>query len=410
MTFGQKLRTARENQGVDLDKVASATKISRRYLQALENDEFDGLPGDVFIKGYVRAIAQCIGVDAEPLVADFVRQRSVDATPADGDGDPMLREMSRVLERSGRSSRHGGRSPLLAITLGVAGVIAVVTVVWVVFDFVRPESVSPPTPRTTLAEARNPADTPPAGPAEPARQTADGASSSPPARPPSPPPPTAAPDARRSETPPPRTEAKTPPPVVSPPPPSIPQPAVSPPPTTRAEPPPSRPQPPPPSSPPPSAPEVRTSPPVTPPPAPATTPATEPAAVEVEPPAARPQPPPPPPRTPAVAPSEMIISEFGVGADVVEHGLVGEAEVFHEGTDVWFWTRVLRGIPGQQIRHVWIHEGQVVSSVELEVGSNNWRTQSRRKMTAGSLGGWDVEARDKSGRLLARSSFVCVSP
>jgi hypothetical protein len=106
----------------------------------------------------------------------------------------------------------------------------------------------------------------------------------------------------------------------------------------------------------------------------------------------------------------LVVEDFGVGTDVSAGGLIGEAEVFREGSEVWFWTRVRRGRAGESIRHVWIHEGREVSSVELEVGSDNWRTQSRRNLGAGSRGGWTVEARDGGGRVLARSAFVCVSP
>ena len=46
-------------------------------------------------------------------------------------------------------------------------------------------------------------------------------------------------------------------------------------------------------------------------------------------------------------------------------------------------------------------------NVELDVGSANWRTWSTKTLIDGSAGRWAVEARDASGRVLARSEFVC---
>ena len=63
--FGHKLKTERESRGVSLDEIAAATKIGKRYLEALEDDDFDSLPGDVFTRGYVRAYAEHIRIDPD---------------------------------------------------------------------------------------------------------------------------------------------------------------------------------------------------------------------------------------------------------------------------------------------------------------------------------------------------------
>ena len=70
---------------------------------------------------------------------------------------------------------------------------------------------------------------------------------------------------------------------------------------------------------------------------------------------------------------------------------------------------MLSAQPGQTIRHVWIHHGREVSSVVLRIGGTHWRTQSRQTMRPGSLGAWAVEARDVTGRVLARQDFDCVA-
>jgi len=73
--FGDRLRREREMRGVTLDEIAESTKISRRSLEALEEENFDLLPGGIFNKGFVRAYARYLGIDEEQAVADYVAAR-----------------------------------------------------------------------------------------------------------------------------------------------------------------------------------------------------------------------------------------------------------------------------------------------------------------------------------------------
>lgn len=68
--FGTWLRNQRELRGVTLEEISSATKIPQRFLKALEEDDLGELPGEVFVKGYIRAYANSIGADpGEALMA-----------------------------------------------------------------------------------------------------------------------------------------------------------------------------------------------------------------------------------------------------------------------------------------------------------------------------------------------------
>ena len=71
-SFGERLRRERELRGVSLRDVAEATKISLRFLKALEDDRVDLLPGGLFPRAFVRQYARHLGLDAERLVAEFL--------------------------------------------------------------------------------------------------------------------------------------------------------------------------------------------------------------------------------------------------------------------------------------------------------------------------------------------------
>jgi cytoskeletal protein RodZ len=69
--FGEHLKREREMRGVSLEEVAAATRISTRFLEAIENEQWDELPGGVFNRGFIRAIARFLGLDEDSLVAEY---------------------------------------------------------------------------------------------------------------------------------------------------------------------------------------------------------------------------------------------------------------------------------------------------------------------------------------------------
>ena len=69
--FGERLKRERELREVTLDEITSATRIGPRFLLALENEEWEKLPGGVFNRGFVRSIARYLGLDEEELLAEY---------------------------------------------------------------------------------------------------------------------------------------------------------------------------------------------------------------------------------------------------------------------------------------------------------------------------------------------------
>ncbi|MGH9573303.1 MAG: helix-turn-helix domain-containing protein [Candidatus Acidiferrales bacterium] len=69
--FGDRLRREREMRGVTIEEVAAATRISPRFLEALENEQWDRLPGGAFNRGFIRSVARYLGLDEESMVAEY---------------------------------------------------------------------------------------------------------------------------------------------------------------------------------------------------------------------------------------------------------------------------------------------------------------------------------------------------
>jgi len=68
--FGEHLKREREMRGVSLEEICAATRISTRFLEALESETWEQLPGGVFNRGFVRAVARFLGLDEDSLVAE----------------------------------------------------------------------------------------------------------------------------------------------------------------------------------------------------------------------------------------------------------------------------------------------------------------------------------------------------
>jgi cytoskeleton protein RodZ len=86
--IGQSLREARMRARIDISEVETRTKIRARYLRAIENEEWDLLPGPVYIKSFLRTYADYLGLDSRLLVDEFKREFELpsehDVRPAPG--------------------------------------------------------------------------------------------------------------------------------------------------------------------------------------------------------------------------------------------------------------------------------------------------------------------------------------
>lgn len=70
-TFGERLKRERELREVTLEEITLATRIGPRFLEALENEDWEKLPGGVFNRGFVRSVARYLGLDEESLLGEY---------------------------------------------------------------------------------------------------------------------------------------------------------------------------------------------------------------------------------------------------------------------------------------------------------------------------------------------------
>jgi cytoskeleton protein RodZ len=119
--IGTSLREARLRQGLDFPELERATKIRGKYLRALEDEEFDILPAQTYVKGFLRAYADYLGLDGQLYVDEYNSRYVV------GEDDAPFR--ARRTAPRPRSPRLEARVVLLTL-LGIALVTALVIVAW----------------------------------------------------------------------------------------------------------------------------------------------------------------------------------------------------------------------------------------------------------------------------------------
>lgn len=78
---GAAFRTARLRRSLDLDQIAGLTKVNPRYLRYIEEENVDGLPARVYVRGFVEAFARAVGFDPARAVQDYMRRYDERVTP-----------------------------------------------------------------------------------------------------------------------------------------------------------------------------------------------------------------------------------------------------------------------------------------------------------------------------------------
>jgi hypothetical protein len=120
--IGSSLREARLRQGLDFPEVEQVTKIRGKYLRALEDEQFDLLPAQTYVKGFLRGYAEYLGLDGQLYVDEFNSRYVV------GHEDELPPRPRRSAAPP-RAPRVQSRVVLLTL-LGIAVVTALVIVAW----------------------------------------------------------------------------------------------------------------------------------------------------------------------------------------------------------------------------------------------------------------------------------------
>ena len=155
-SFGEELRKEREIRGISLREIADATKISHRFLEAIENNDYKNLPAPVFTKGFIKEYAHYVGLSADAILdhyTHFVRER-------EAEDEAAARPRRSVDPRPSLEISIPSREPNRGIWFAIAAVVITAGCLYYFrarLPFSRSES---PRPTATAPAPAGPAITP----------------------------------------------------------------------------------------------------------------------------------------------------------------------------------------------------------------------------------------------------------
>lgn len=159
---GDRLRQAREAQGLDLAEVAARTRIPQRHLEAIETSDFSQLPSATYAMGFGRSYARAVGVDEVALARDLRRELDVNYQRREPKPDLQPHAPPRL---PSRGLANGG--------LIAGGIILLLLAIWFGTSLLRGDD-TPPAQQATAASELGVMPVPTASPATPAEAPVTG--------------------------------------------------------------------------------------------------------------------------------------------------------------------------------------------------------------------------------------------
>lgn len=133
---GRRLRQARQSRGLQVEQVATQLHLAPRQISALERDDYEALPGPVFIAGYMRNYARLLGLDPEPLLEAYRA-----ATPA-------MRPQPSSARPAAPSQVTGGHRSVGLVSVAVIAALGALAFIWW-----KNQTANDPVPQLAAEEA-----------------------------------------------------------------------------------------------------------------------------------------------------------------------------------------------------------------------------------------------------------------
>ncbi len=134
--IGKVLKDERERRGITLEEVAEATKIRTKYLDAIERDAFDVLPGEVYARGFVTAYLKYLGIKDAPEVVEIMKKKPASqpespAQSAEQEPEQVGSRRERKKGSSGYEEKPLSKRSTLIILLSIGAVLLLLGLQWI---------------------------------------------------------------------------------------------------------------------------------------------------------------------------------------------------------------------------------------------------------------------------------------
>ena len=142
--LGERLKEIRERKGVSLEEMANAIKVNKKYLQKIEDDDYENMPSEVYIKGFLKSYSDFLGIKYGSVLAIYQREREIVKN---------IQKNQIKSESAGKIKKNRLRIPTIVISFRlVAGSLFVVFVIGVMGYFYREANKLSETPRLLISQ------------------------------------------------------------------------------------------------------------------------------------------------------------------------------------------------------------------------------------------------------------------
>lgn len=155
-SLGQELKRERELRGISLQEIADSTRISLRFLQALEEDKLDVIPGSFFVRAILRSYARSIGIDEHQVLNKYQEIYTFEEQLQYGESLERPRPRPKLLSRL--IIRKNVR--LVALAGAIFGLVLLLIYVFFLSPGKKPPVAAKPGPPVAQAEAPKPGPPP----------------------------------------------------------------------------------------------------------------------------------------------------------------------------------------------------------------------------------------------------------
>ncbi|QTD42264.1 RodZ family helix-turn-helix domain-containing protein [Sporosarcina sp. Te-1] len=127
--LGDRLKEARTAKGYSLDDLQSLTKIQKRYLSGIENEDYSMMPGSFYVRAFIKQYAEAVGLDADEMLSLY-KESAPAVKPEEESGQVTSPTMSR--KRGFRTSnRFNEMAPKIIVALFI---IVIIVVIWTLYQ------------------------------------------------------------------------------------------------------------------------------------------------------------------------------------------------------------------------------------------------------------------------------------
>ncbi|EJF00952.1 helix-turn-helix domain-containing protein [Liquorilactobacillus mali] len=121
--IGKSLQAARIEKGYTLDDLQQITKIQKRYLIAIEDERFEALPGDFYVKAFIKQYAECVDVDPTEFLSAFESQKATASDAVEKTAKTRSEVTRESIQKSNKVNRFLGYLPTIIVVAVVVVIL-----------------------------------------------------------------------------------------------------------------------------------------------------------------------------------------------------------------------------------------------------------------------------------------------